>query len=161
MNASAKRDRSALALRARIQFPPSLPFVRRPRRLLHSIPPISGGSFAVHFGDHLRSILGIICSLGISGDHFRSGIICGAVHITRDMCISLGICVWGYTYHGETHIGVLAGFPPCQSPSRRLQSTCTLQSRKLFFGLLTWCNLHWHVGKLVFHVVLYRICVPG
>ena len=46
MNASAKRDESAkrdrwalgrerptIALRARIQLPPSLPFVRRPRRL--------------------------------------------------------------------------------------------------------------------------------
>ena len=41
MNASAKRDRRALvpyerptiALRARIQLPPSLPLVRRPRRL--------------------------------------------------------------------------------------------------------------------------------
>ena len=33
-------------------------------------------------------------------------------YITRDMCmgihISLGICLWGYTYHGDTHITVTA-----------------------------------------------------
>ena len=38
------------------------------------------GSFAVHFGDHLRS-----------GDHFRSGIICGAVQIQRTGCSSRSI----------------------------------------------------------------------
>ena len=30
------------------------------------------GSFAVQFGDHFRS-----------GDHLRSGIICGAVHVSK------------------------------------------------------------------------------
>ena len=45
--------------------------------------------FVIFRGDHLRSILGIICGSGSfavqfrdhfrSGDHLRSGIICGAV----------------------------------------------------------------------------------
>ena len=39
------------------QQPLFIPF--RVKTPLHSIPPVSGGSFAVHFGDHLRSR--IIC----------------------------------------------------------------------------------------------------
>ena len=47
--------------------------------------------FVIFRGDHLRSTSGIICGSGSfavqfgdhfrSGDHLRSGIICGAVHI--------------------------------------------------------------------------------
>ena len=40
------------------------------------------GSFAVQFGDHFRS-----------GDHLRSGIICGAVQITSDILFR-SICRW-------------------------------------------------------------------
>ena len=39
---------------------------------------------------------------GVGDTHFTGSHI-GGIHI------SLGICVWGYTYHGDTHITVTKG----------------------------------------------------